>query len=77
MTQAAHSILKNALSLTEKDRALLAGVLLESLESDHEEGVDQAWLAEVELRVAQLDSGEVQTLPLESVMSQLKRQIRG
>ncbi len=77
MTQAAHSILKSALSLEESERALLAGVLLESLESDHDEGTEQAWLSEVDRRVAELDAGKVETLPLETVMSQLKKNIRG
>lgn len=77
MTQAAHSILKDALSLTENDRALLAGVLLESLESDHDEDVEQAWVAEVSRRVAELDAGAMETLPLETVIAQLKQRIRG
>jgi len=77
MTQAAHSILKNALSLSESDRALLAGVLLESLESDHDVDVEKAWLEEVNRRVADLDAGSATTIPLEQVISQLRQSISG
>jgi len=77
MTQAAHLVLQNALSLDEKDRALLAAVLLESLESDQDEGVEDAWLLEVQRRVAELDSGGTKTIPLETAMSQLRKRIVG
>lgn len=77
MTQAAHSILKNALSLNESDRALLAGVLLESLESDHDVDVEKAWIEEVDRRVAELESGVVVTIPFEQAMSQLKQSLSG
>jgi len=77
MTQAAHLVLQNALSLDEKDRALLAAVLLESLESDQDEGVEDAWLLEVQRRVAELDSGGTKTIPLETAMSRLRKRIVG
>jgi len=77
MTQAAHLVLQNALSLDEKDRALLAAVLLESLESDQDDGVEEAWRLEAQRRVAELDSGDTNTIPLETAMSQLRKRIVG
>ena len=48
---------KKAMDLDEEERAALAGMLLESLDSSSEEGVESAWLAEVERRMADLDAG--------------------
>ena len=44
-----------------QDRAALASVLLESLETD--EGVEEAWAAEIQRRTAELKSGVVETVP--------------
>lgn len=50
-----------ALALSAEDREELAAALLDSLRPDpnaDRAGVDQAWTAELERRVAALDSGE-------------------
>jgi putative addiction module component (TIGR02574 family) len=49
----------------------LTGLLIESLEPVSEEGVEEAWLAEIERRMAELDSGSVQTIPWEELRSRL------
>ena len=62
---------KEASELSEKDRADLAGLLIESLEGEPDEGVDAAWAAEIERRVAQLEAGAVKSIPWEEVRQRL------
>ena len=47
--------------LSEEERATLAGLLIESLESEVDSDVEEAWRVEIERRVAELDSGTAQT----------------
>ena len=57
--------------LDPEERAALTGLLIESLEPVSEEGVEEAWLAEIERRMAELDSGSVQSIPWEELRSRL------
>lgn len=57
--------------LKPQERAALTGLLIESLEPESEEGVEEAWLAEIERRMAELDSGSVQTIPWEELRARL------
>ena len=54
MSEAAEVLLKKALSLDEKDRASIAGALIESLHGVPETGVEEAWEAEIKRRVGEL-----------------------
>lgn len=65
------ALFRDASELSERDRATLAGLLIESLESDAEPDVEAAWSAEIERRVADIDSGTVQTIPWEEVRRRL------
>jgi putative addiction module component (TIGR02574 family) len=64
-------LFEKAANLPEEDRATLAGLLIERLESEVDEGVEGAWREEVERRLAQLDSGAVETIPWEAVRDRL------
>jgi len=55
----------------ERERAELAGLLLESLESEQDEDVESAWAEEIERRVRQLDSGEVKAIPWAQIRAEL------
>ena len=66
-------LFRRASDLPESDRALLAGLLIESLDAEQDDDVEQAWLAEVERRVAELESGSVQTVPWEEVKARLMK----
>jgi putative addiction module component (TIGR02574 family) len=61
----------SALDLSEDERAELIGMLLESLDIGDEEGVEAAWLREIERRVAELDSGAVRSIPWSEVRSRV------
>ena len=62
-----------ASALSDKDRATLAGLLIESLESETDPDVEEAWRIEIERRLAELDSGAVETVPWEVVRAKLLR----
>ncbi len=62
---------KEASELSEKDRADLAGLLIESLDGEPDEDVQAAWSAEIERRVAELDAGTVKGIPWEEVRQRL------
>ena len=70
-------ILRRALTLPERDRADLVGALIDSLDTEVEEGVEKAWRAELERRAQELDSGAVQSIPWEVVKGRLARAQRG
>jgi putative addiction module component (TIGR02574 family) len=72
-TASAGEILNQALTLDEKDRASVAGALIESLHTELDSDAEQAWDAEIRRRVAELDSGAVQTIPWSEVRKRLFR----
>jgi putative addiction module component (TIGR02574 family) len=59
--------------LDEHDRAALAGLLLESLETEPDPDVEAAWTAEIDRRIAQIDAGEVELVPWEELKDKLFR----
>ncbi len=73
MSETAESLLKKALSLDEKDRASIAGALIESLHGEPETGVEEAWEAEIKRRIADLDARSVETVPWSAVRDRLFR----
>jgi putative addiction module component (TIGR02574 family) len=66
-------LFEQASVLSEKERATLAGLLIESLESEIDPDVEEAWRLEIERRVAELDAGTVETVPWEVVRAKLLR----
>ena len=71
MTKSARKLFEEAMRLHPKERAALTGLLIESLEPESEDGVEQAWVAEIERRMVELDSGAVQTIPWDEVRARL------
>jgi putative addiction module component (TIGR02574 family) len=65
------ALFRDAAELSERDRATLAGLLIESLEADPEPDVEAAWSDEIKRRVADLDAGNVETIPWEEVRRRL------
>jgi putative addiction module component (TIGR02574 family) len=64
-------LFREALELTDNDRATLAELLIESLEGPPDPDVDAAWAAEAERRWQEIESGAVQTIPWEEVQAKL------
>ncbi len=73
MTNAAETLLEQALTLPLEDRALLASGLLASLDSESVEDaeVDRLWSAETERRATLLDSGEARLVTWEILVSRI------
>jgi len=63
-----------ALKLTLGERAALAQRLLASLEEDAE--IEEAWAAEVERRIAAVESGSVQLIPIAEALSQVRARLK-
>jgi putative addiction module component (TIGR02574 family) len=77
MATSRDDILRKALTLPEQDRADLIGALIDSLDAQVEEGVEDAWRAEIERRAQELESGAVQSIPWEVVKARFTRPPRG
>ncbi len=75
MATSANELFKQAMELKDEERASLAGLLLESLDTEVEDGVEAAWLAEAERRMAALDSGDAKLVPWEDVRDRLLQRL--
>ena len=58
--------------LSAQDRALVAHCLISSLETQHDQGVDQAWAQLAEKRHAELISGHVKSVSWEDIKKRVK-----
>ena len=68
------TLLREALKLPQKARAALAAELMESLDALD---LGDEWEAEIQRRIADVDSGRVKTIPLSEVRKRLRRRVRG
>lgn len=66
-------LLDGALKLPESERAALAARLIDSLESEADEGTADAWEKEIRRRLEEIDSGAVQMIS----WSEARRMIDG
>lgn len=73
MARSARDLFDEAMRLEPQERATLMRLLIEALDADTEEGVEDAWQVEIERRMAELDSGSVETIPWEEVRARLYR----
>ncbi len=73
MARSARELFEEAMRLDPEERATLMRLLIDSLDAESEEGVDAAWVAEVERRMAELDSGAVQSLSWDELKARLYR----
>ena len=71
MARKLQELFKEAAELPDRERAELAGMLLESLDDEQDPAVELAWAEEVERRVRQIETGEVKTIPWEQVRAEL------
>ena len=77
MAEDAADLLTHALKLPPAARAALADSLIDSLDSDVDEGAEEACRNEIALRVRDLDSGAVQTIAWDEVRRQLRTRFNG
>ncbi len=80
MTVAAQKIVKQALALSEGERALVVSELLKSIPSDSDAlsqaEWDAAWKVELERRIEEMESGEDSSVPLDEVLAGLEKPVR-
>ena len=63
-----------ALQLPYGERAAFAQLLLASLDEDTE--IEEAWAAEIERRVAEIESGAVQLVPIADALAQVRASLK-
>jgi len=63
-----------ALQLTVGERAAFAQVLLASLDEDAE--IEEAWAAETERGIADIESGTVQVIPIADALAQVRASLK-
>ncbi|HET6427622.1 MAG TPA: addiction module protein [Phycisphaerae bacterium] len=73
MTPIGEKLKAQALELPEEDRAELAHVLIESLDGGADEGVEEAWDAELRRRLEEIESGKVQGRRAEDVLGDFRK----
>jgi putative addiction module component (TIGR02574 family) len=64
-------LIREAVELPESDRAMLAGVMLESLDPRPTPEVKAAWSREIERRVREIKAGSVELLDWQDVRTEL------
>jgi putative addiction module component (TIGR02574 family) len=64
-------VFQEAVQLPERDRATLAGLLIETLDPVSEPDVEAAWSAEIKRRLAEIDKGTVELISWEDVRSEI------
>lgn len=75
MTQQASELLQKALSLSEEERAELAGSLIESLDPTVDEAAEAAWNQEITHRIEDLDSGKAKTISWGAVQARVSSKL--
>jgi putative addiction module component (TIGR02574 family) len=74
MTPEVSKVLEKALTLSTRDRGLLIDQLIASLDDGPaEEGVEEAWAAEIKQRVDDMRSGKAKMIPGDEVLRELAK----
>jgi putative addiction module component (TIGR02574 family) len=73
MARSFQQIAAEAMQLPVDDRTLLADQLWTSVQSV--ESIAAAWDAEINVRMAQIDTGQVSMIPMEQVMEEINLKI--
>ncbi|WP_417735556.1 addiction module protein [Rosistilla oblonga] len=77
MNTQSQQLLESALSLPESDRAEIAASLIHSLDTESDEDADAAWAAEIQRRVESIDNGQVNLIPWDDVMREMRDRRHG
>lgn len=76
MSSNSEQILKDALALPPQERAALLERLLISFQSSPDPNLEELWLREAEERLEAYDRGELETVPMEEVLSESNNGVR-
>jgi putative addiction module component (TIGR02574 family) len=72
MSTRADTVLDTALALPANERAWLASELIASLDESSDSDVEAAWAAEIERRIAEVESGEAETATWEEARTRIR-----
>lgn len=72
MTTRLKDVMEEAKHLNASDRALMVRLLISSLDTEGDEGVDQAWLELAERRFDELTSGAVKAVSWEQIEQKIR-----
>ena len=72
MSTRADTILDTALALSPNERAWLASELIASLDESKDSDVEAAWATEIERRIAEVESGEAETISWEEARTRIR-----
>lgn len=75
MSTRADSILGTALTLPPDDRARIAAELIASLDEGEDRDVEAAWATEIERRIAEIESGEAETVSWEEARARIRSKL--
>lgn len=75
MSTRADTILGTALALPPDERAWLAEELIASLDEGQDAEIEAAWAAEIEKRIAEVESGEVETVSWEDARERIRAKL--
>lgn len=76
MAATLEQVVHEALQLTPTQRAELADILVESLESTPPDEVQKLWIEEATRRLAEIRSGKAKTIPADDVLVEARRLIK-
>lgn len=76
MSRNPHELLQEAMDLPPEARAALADSLLNSLDTEIDLDVEQAWQKEIEKRMASIEDGTAETISWEDVQAKILRQLQ-
>ena len=74
MTKSVDAVVAEALALSAEERARVADRLLASLTEDV--GIDDAWAAEVERRLAAIESGQMKLVPARDAIARARAALK-
>jgi putative addiction module component (TIGR02574 family) len=77
MDSQAEQILQSALSLDPDDRVEIAESLILSLDEKRAAEIEAAWAEEIKRRIESIDKGQVELIPADDVMREMRARLNG
>jgi putative addiction module component (TIGR02574 family) len=77
MSTQAEQILQSALSLSPDERVEIAESLILSLDDERAAEIEAAWAVEIKRRIESIDKGQVQLIPADQVMREMRERLNG
>jgi putative addiction module component (TIGR02574 family) len=71
VARSARELFEEAMRLDPQERATLMRLLIDTLDAESDEGAEEAWRAEIERRIAELDSGAVEAVSWDELRARL------